>query len=274
MKVSIIGLGFVGGSMHKSFMEKNINVFVYDKYKNIGTLEECLDSDIMFLCLPTQYNESSKSYDLEPIHETCTSLSLLNYNGVVVLKSTLIPNTTHSLSKKYDLLKFIHNPEFLTAKTAYEDFHNQKHIVLGEVSKDGSNIVENFYKKFYPNAEISICTSTESESMKLFCNSFYSIKVQFFNELFLLCNSLNCDYNTIKDLMIKNNWINPMHTNVPGTDGKLSYGGYCFPKDTNALLECMKSNNSRHKILEASIHERNEMRDDNENIQHVMKVTH
>ena len=63
--------------------------------------------------------------------------------------------------------------------------------------------------------------------------------------------------------MIKNNWINPMHTNVPGTDGKMSYGGYCFPKDTN-VLECMKWNNSRHKILEASIHERNEMRDDNE----------
>ena len=24
-----------------------------------------------------------------------------------------------------------HNPEFLTARTAYEDFHNQKHVVLG-----------------------------------------------------------------------------------------------------------------------------------------------
>ena len=66
------------------------------------------------------------------------------------------------------MLKLIHNPEFLTAKTAYEDFHNQKHIVLGQVSKDDSNIVETFIKKFYPNAEISICTSTESESMKLF----------------------------------------------------------------------------------------------------------
>ena len=58
-----------------------------------------------------------------------------------------------------------------------------------------------------------------------------------------------------------------MHTDVPGTDGKLSYGGYCFPKDTNALLQCMKTNDSRCAILEASINECNTMRADNENIQ-------
>ena len=34
------------------------------------------------------------------------------------------------ISKKYNL-KLCHNPEFLTARTAYEDFHNQTHIVLG-----------------------------------------------------------------------------------------------------------------------------------------------
>ncbi len=77
---------------------------------------------------------------------------------------------------------------------------------------------------------------------------------------------MNCDYNVIKDLMLKNNWINPMHTNVPGPDGLLSYGGYCFPKDTNALLQFMKSMDSPHQVLEASINERNIMRDDNLNI--------
>ncbi len=39
------------------------------------------------------------------------------------------------------------------------------------------------------------------------------------------------------DLMLKNNWINPMHTKVPGNDGQLSYGGKCFPKDTKALVK-------------------------------------
>ena len=72
--------------------------------------------------------------------------------------------------------------------------------------------------------------------------------------------------------MLKNKWINPMHTNVPGVDGKLSYGGYCFPKDTNALLNHMKREGTHCKVLEATIIERNIMRDDHVNIK--SKGTH
>ena len=66
-------------------------------------------------------------------------------------------------------------------------------------------------------------------------------------------------------MMLKNGWINPMHTNVPGPDGQLSYGGLCFPKDTNALNEFMKRNDIPHRVLDATIGERNEMRDDKDN---------
>ncbi len=48
--------------------------------------------------------------------------------------------------------------------------------------------------------------------------------------------------------------------NVPGPDGQLSYGGLCFPKDTNALLEFMKLQNTPSAVLEACIAERNLLR--------------
>ena len=51
-----------------------------------------------------------------------------------------------------------------------------------------------------------------------------------------------------------------MHTDVPGSDGKLSYGGACFPKDTCALLEFMKKNDIIHDVLESTINERNNIR--------------
>ena len=60
--------------------------------------------------------------------------------------------------------------------------------------------------------------------------------------------------------MINNGWINQMHTQVPGTDGKLSYGGMCFPKDTNALNQYLKKNNIPHGIINSTINERNSMR--------------
>ena len=54
-----------------------------------------------------------------------------------------------------------------------------------------------------------------------------------------------------------------MHTNVPGSDGNISYGGLCFPKDTKALNSYMKKYNSNNLILDSSIKERDYLRNDN-----------
>ena len=261
--IGIIGLGFVGGSILKSFQIKGINVEGYDKYKNggIGKFENMYQKEFLFLCLPTLYNNELKKYDLSSIEETCKLLEN-KYSGIVIIKSTVEPETTYMLSEKYHL-KIIHNPEFLSAATAFEDFHNQTHIVLGtgpNISNTELQTLKNFYLSHYPEAEISLVTSNESESMKIFVNSFYATKIQFFNELYLVCQENSCDYNVIKNLMLKNKWINPMHTQVPGSDGSLSYGGACFPKDTQALLEYMKRKKSRHQVLQAVVDEREEMR--------------
>ena len=275
MKVCVFGLGFVGNSMYTSFKNKglceNINLFGFDKFKNggIGSMSDGLNCDIIFMALPTLYNEISGSYDKSAIYDCCKYLSDNNYSGLIVIKSTVEPETTDNLSLKYPNLSFVHNPEFLTARTAYEDFHSQSHIVLGKsisCSESKLLMLQEFYSKYYPSAEFSICSSLESESMKIFCNSFYSVKVQLFTELYLLTKSNNSDYNKIVEMMLKNNWINPMHTKIPGPDGKISYGGLCFPKDTNALNKYMEKYNSPNKVLKSCIDERNEMRNDHDNV--------
>lgn len=265
MKIGIAGLGFVGGSAYKSFTLKGVDVVRYDKFKDggIGTYEDLLKTDICFLCLPTLFNEEINEYDKSAINEICEKLNNDKYEGLVVVKSTVEPETVNKLSRKYLNLKICHNPEFLTARTAYEDFHNQTHIVLGKginsMDKD-MDILEGFYKEYYPSAEISRCSSTESESMKIMCNSFYASKIMLFNEYYLLCQKNNSDFNTIKKLMLKNTWINPMHTTIPGPDNDLGYGGACFPKDTKALCNYMKSYDTPNKVLESVIETNNKIR--------------
>jgi UDPglucose 6-dehydrogenase len=269
--IGIIGIGFVGGAIYKSFKEKGIKVLGYDINKVCDSFNDCLLSDILFLCLPTKFDETTKSYDKSIIVNVLNDINNNKYNGLVVIKSTVEPTTTEYLQSQFPQLKLFHNPEFLSAATAYEDFHSQSHIVLGKSSNCSDEdllLLEKFYHYYYPDANISLCSSTESESMKIYLNCFYSVKIQFFNELYLLCDKTKTNYNNVLDLMLKNNWINPMHTKVPGTDGKLSYGGYCFPKDTNALLHFMKSMDSPYKVLEATINERNIMREDNINIKY------
>ena len=87
------------------------------------------------------------------------------------------------------------------------------------------------------------------------------MKVQIFNEFHFLCERKGVDFEVVKDLMLKNNWINPMHTEVPGPDGLPSYGGLCFPKDTNALNHLMKTVGTPNKVLQACIEERDSMRE-------------
>lgn len=274
LKIGIAGLGFVGNSMKYSFIAKglilNDNLFCFDKYKDggIGSFESLLSTEVLFLALPTKYDETKREYNKDALYDTCQQLQDVGYKGAIVVKSTVEPETSNNLAETYKL-NIIHNPEFLTARTAYEDFHNQKHIVLGRsdiCSEELLNKVCEFYKSMYPDAEISKCKCTDSESMKIFLNCFYSVKIQFFNELYLTCQKTGVDFNKVRDLMLKNNWINPMHTDIPGPDGQLSYGGLCFPKDTNALLKFMESKNTPCGVLKATIIERNSMRKDKDNI--------
>ena len=59
--VSIIGVGFVGGACLNSFKDKGLNVFCHDKYKNevnMGDIDNCLNTEMIFLCLPTIFDKS------------------------------------------------------------------------------------------------------------------------------------------------------------------------------------------------------------------------
>ena len=266
--VSIIGIGFVGNAIHQNLSNFNIQLNIYDKFKNIGSFDCCLESNIMFLCLPTQFNSEFGSYDKSAIYEICTLLNQNNYNGIIIIKSTIEPGTTDNLKKTFPNLHFVHNPEFLKAVSAVEDFKNQSQIVLGQnCSKNKLNFLVEFYKLYFPNAQISLCTSLESESMKIFCNSFYAVKIQFFTELYLLCQTNGCNFNNVRQMMLKNNCISPEYSNIPGPDGNISYGGLCFPKDMNALMKYMELNDVPNNIVRSAIEERDSMRNDKFNCQ-------
>lgn len=263
-KIGICGIGVVGNALLHSFQKRNITTYPYDKYKNIGNIEKIILSDIIFLCLPTLYSEEKKEYDKSSIYEVCEYLQQKLYSGIVVIKSTVEPGTCRYISDTYKL-HVLHNPEFLSAKTAKEDFENQNHIVIGGYSCNNSFSIElqRFYTTYWNNIQISISIYEETELMKLGVNCFYATKIQFCNELFLLSKKYkDTNYDNIMKMMIKNGWIHPNHTNVPGADNLLSYGGMCFPKDTNALCQVMKKNNIPNLVLESVIKERNSMRND------------
>ena len=116
IKIGISGIGFVGSAMMNSFIKKgyelNKNLFVYDKYKEKCNDINCLlQTDIVFLALPTLYNEDIKAYDTLPLDDNLRFLKDSSYEGLVVIKSTLGPDTcsnfaSNSLSKSPSDISF------------------------------------------------------------------------------------------------------------------------------------------------------------------------
>lgn len=267
-RIGICGVGFVGNAILQFFKTKSLSVVTYDKYKDASANRKdnsflaLLDSDILFLSLPTPYSTVLNAYDLSEIETTLALLNAAVYAGVILLKSTVQPEDCLSFNKKYAHLSLVHNPEFLSYRTAVTDFTNQKQIVLGFTEESACKIkyITDFYTYFFPEAKISVTNSTCAALMKLSCNSFYAVKIQFFTELYLLCERLHVSFHEVKTLMLSNAWIHPQHTDVPGIDGQVSFGGACFPKDLAALNAFMESLALPHATLQAALKERNEMR--------------
>ena len=98
--------------------------------------------------------------------------------------------------------------------------------------------------------------------IKYLKNVFLSVKVGFFNELESICTELDIDYENVRCIATQDKRIGSGHTKVPGHDGRRGFGGTCFPKDTNALCQYMKNQNTPHQVIQNVISERNNMRDD------------
>lgn len=267
--IGICGVGFVGEAILTTFMKfMHINntiishVQPYDKFKNLGSLEDLLGCNIIFLCLPTPYNEFTNGYDTSAIDDTLVILAGYGFVGLIVIKSTVPIGYTARKNIDFPHLRIINNPEFLSSRTAAIDFETQKHIILGyDITKQIDFILLlKIYDRFYTSSKITICKNFEAEACKLFCNAFYATKIQFFTEMWDLCHKTDIDFTTVRGMMLDNGWINPMHTLVPGPDGIISYGGACFPKDTKALLGQMLDTGSMHKVLAATVEEQNEIR--------------
>lgn len=236
MRVGVIGYGVLGKALTTDLQQKKCTVHIYDKFiDKYNDPMPLLESELLFICLPTPFDESKQEYDLSSINENLSFLDSHHFIYPIVIKSTILPGTTDQLSRTYNSLSLVHCPEFLSSQTALIDIRDSLNIMIGkpiETSYSSIDYVYRFFKQHYPLSSIFIIKSIESESVKVFSNSFYALKVQFFNELKELCDRKSINFDLVKLLMVQNGWIYPLHTEPNGTG---TFGGACLPKDSKAL---------------------------------------
>lgn len=255
--VGIIGYGVVGKAIAEFYRSNGINVIIYDRYTTTnGRYKEgiisLLEMPIVYICVPTPSSEAG--IILKEVDNVFELLALNSYSGQIVLKSTVMPGTTQNYINMFPTLSISFCPEFLSAKTNIFDYANQKNIILGIISKKNV-VLESWYSSaLYSHAELSIVSIIEAESVKIFCNVFYAVKIQTFTEFYLTCQNNGADFDKVRDLMLKNNWINPMHTIVPN-NGKISFSGMCFPKDISSFNKYLEDKGIDNAIIAAALNE-------------------
>ena len=70
------------------------------------------------------------------------------------------------------------------------------------------------------------------------------------NEFKLLAEKVGVDWVDALHGFASDGRVGDSHLHVPGPDGKLGYGGTCFPKDVNALISFAKHNNINLNTIE------------------------
>lgn len=217
-------------------------------------LGSTLDCDLIMVCLPTPQREGSLECDTSAIDDffrICQNgrASLNNF----VLRSTVPIGTTRRLREQYGLPNLVHSPEFLTARCALVDAQMPARNIIGYPgATDHLPALYELYRRRWPHVPIHQLSSDESELVKLAVNSFFAVKVAYWNECHALASKLDLDWRRIMNAILADGRIGPSHTQVPGPDGKFGYGGTCLPKDLANLVTCLRENKLNAAVTEAA----------------------
>lgn len=258
-KIGIVGMGFVGKAIFHGFsLFYETKGYDIDPKKSSHSLDEVLNSDFVFVCLPTPSSKNGEA-DLSYIFQFFENVK--NKKPIFILKSTVPIGTTQKLKEIFSI-KILHNPEFLSARTADVDFLTQSRVILGGDDKELLSKVGSLFSERFHGINIVEMNSNESETVKYFLNCFFATKITFFNEMKLLVDTMKLDWNSVMKGVLSDGRIEKLHTDVPGHDGKLGFGGACFPKDTLALSKIFKKNDLDPVVLDAVIKQNKNLRNE------------
>jgi len=265
--VGIVGKGFVGGAMYENFKDA-FNVLVWDTEEtkcNVATFREFVEkSDIIFVCVPTPMREDG-SCDTLIVNSVISEIAQIDRRKYVVIKSTVTPGTTERLASDFGMIIGF-NPEFLTEANAYNDFRYQPLIVIGTDDNGLSAVLTQLYFEYNTKvdnvAHVIQRTTKEAELFKYLANCFLATKVIFANEFKMLCDKIDVDYGRISEVAALDKRLGHTHWRVPGPDGKMGFGGSCFPKDTNALLAFAEKMGMSLWLLQETTYINDDLRED------------
>jgi UDPglucose 6-dehydrogenase len=210
------------------------------------------EATIIFLALPTPPGADG-SADLRFVLDVAGKLgNLIKDYKVIIDKSTVPVGTAEkvrdAIASNFDgEFDVVSNPEFLREGVAVDDFMKPDRVVIGTSSERARKIMEELYNPFVRQGNpIIFMNERSAELTKYAANSFLATKITFMNEIAQLCERLGADVDMVRRGIGSDERIGKRFL-FPG----IGYGGSCFPKDVQALVQSSNDVSYEFKILNA-----------------------
>ncbi len=271
----VIGCGVVGSAIIQGLLTNGHSWWEVDLNTPRPNKDTLAVTTAVFLSLPTNPSEKDKGYDLGPLVSNLNWLIDSEYQGVVVLVSTVSPDDADFLvkygNKKGATYTFIVSPEFLTAKNATNDLYytNGGVVYYGPVIEnvEARLLIEEIlsaprsrfpYHRFV-NRSIAECCLLKTWRNVALAQKLLTAKMIYFtarNSGISATASQDLVDEVFDDKRLK---TEKCYSKARGEDGSLGFAGACLPKDLAAMILSLP-NNAIRNYLEAAQHLNNMLR--------------
>lgn len=197
--------------------------------------EAIRESDIIFIAVGTPSLPNGEA-NLGFVEQVAIEIGThLESYKIVVTKSTVPVGTNDRVreliqsisTQPFDVASV---PEFLREGSAVKDTLNPDRIVIGT---DSERAIQALKKLHRPLTENLIVTDIRSaEMIKYASNAFLATKISFINEISNICEKVGADVTRVAEGMGYDKRIGSSFLKAG-----IGYGGSCFPKDTQALIQ-------------------------------------
>ena len=162
---------------------------------------------------------------------------------IINICSTVSPGSCDNqiipyLEKKYNLkegidFSIVYNPYFVALGSVIKTLLNPDFVLIGSKNKDGFKKLLNIYNSIYSkDVKIKLLSLKEAEIVKIFINTFLTLKISYSNYLQLISFSdKELSIDKILDCIGEDKRVGKSYLQ-PG----LPYGGPCLPRDNQAAI--------------------------------------
>lgn len=201
-------------------------------------VEAYRSDELVIISTPTNYDPCKNYFDTSSVESVIDQVIEANPDALIIVKSTVPVGFTKKAREDFCCDNILFNPAFFREGRALYDNLYPSRIIVGMSVKNvrlhkAAEIFAGFLKEgtIKEDIEVRYTNPTETEIVKLFANTYLTVRVRFFNECDTYATVRGHDTKSIIEGVGLNLCIGSHYNNL-----SFGYGDYYLPKDTKKLL--------------------------------------